>query len=196
MSRKTIEKLTVKDLQERLRELSAKPVMFDQTFMAERVERCRLLNRDAVKLFRASKNGHVEKLLWEETADLFHRSWNEAFPPNFWQDFEQLKNGYREGLSTGLKFLEADPWFFRSGYVKADLLRYVKKIEFTENETSRIERILLKVVDTRDAREFRDYCQLARVVKTEFLRSELEKRLVHSDQDICRRAKWMLRALN
>lgn len=172
-----------------------RPVMFDQLFMAERVEHCRILNRDAVKVYRASKNGHTEKLLWEETAELFHRSWNEAFPPYFWEDFEILKNGDREGLSAALKFLEADPWFFRSGYVKADLLRYIKKLTLTENEIARVERILLHIVDTRDAREFREYCNVARVFKTDALRCELQHRMLNSDGKIFRRAKWMLEAV-
>lgn len=195
MSRKTVEKLTIKDLQSRLRELSAKPVTFDQSFMAERVEACRHLNRDAVKLFRASKNGQDEKILWEETAELFRRAWNEAFPPNFWEDLELLKNGDRDGLRTGLRFLESDPWFFRSGYVKADLLRYVKRFEFSEHETARIEQILLNIVDNRDAREFREYCNLARVVKSNNLRRELEQRILKADEKIRRRAKWMLATL-
>jgi hypothetical protein len=36
-----------------------------------------------------------------------------------------LKERNSSGLATAVRFLEADPWFFRSGYTKAELIRYL-----------------------------------------------------------------------
>ncbi len=95
-------------------------------------------------------------------------------------------------METAIEFLEADPWFFRSGYIKAKLARFLKRVPLSKQQIDRLEKVLLKIVDERNTQEFRDYCRLARIIATPALREALKERL--SDENIHRRlrAKWML----
>src|SRR5262249_61692702 len=55
------------------------------------------------------------------------RAWHSAFPSPFWDAYRRLKRGDPGGLETAIGFLEADPRFFRSGYLKAGLARFVRR---------------------------------------------------------------------
>ena len=98
-------------------------------------------------------------------------------------------------VDAAIKFLEKDEWEFGSGYVKADLIRLVKKLDLRPDQADRLRRVLLAVVDDRDRREFRAYCRLASKLDSEQLRNELALRLEGEDDGIRRRAQWMLHYL-
>lgn len=98
-------------------------------------------------------------------------------------------------VDAAIKFLEKDEWEFGSGYVKADLIRLVKKLDLKPDQADRLRRVLLAVVDDRDRREFRAYCRLASKLDSEQLRNELALRLEGEDDGIRRRAQWMLHYL-
>jgi len=63
-------------------------------------------------------------------AGWFHEMFWAMYPPAFWRSLDAVKSGDRAGLEPILRFLEADPWCFRSGYVKADLIRAVIRLDF------------------------------------------------------------------
>ena len=94
-----------------------------------------------------------------------------------------------------IEFLEADPWFFRSGYIKANLARFLKRVTLSNQNVRRLEKVLLKIVDERHTQEFRDYCRLARVVATPALTEALKERLTEETLDRRLRASWMLFAI-
>ena len=128
-----------------------------------------------------------------------HRLWytaiGNAYPPGFREDEERLRVGDASGLESAVSFLEADSWFFGTGYHKASLIRYLKPPLLTLEYARRLQRVVLAVVDTRDDRDFRAYCRLARKVDAPALRDELTRRLTHGDPGVCRRARWVLEAL-
>ncbi len=61
-----------------------------------------------------------------------------AYPPGFWEDVARLAKGDPEGLETAIRFLEADPYFDRSGYVTADLIRLVTRLPLDADESMRL----------------------------------------------------------
>lgn len=185
-------------LRRRLEELSPTPSTFDQHVMAERAVNAHDLLNEAYALYRRQKGRDEEELLWSEAAALFHRAVGEAYPPNFWDAFQQLQKRNTEGLEIAISFLEADPWFFRSGYIKADILHLIcalPKTNISPEDQSRLQRIVIAAVDFRDRREFRWYCKLARKVVSRSLITQLEERLSHADSNIRRRARWALSAV-
>ncbi|MDF3063763.1 MAG: hypothetical protein K0S06_3872 [Microvirga sp.] len=118
-----------------------------------------------------------------------------AYPPGFWEDVARLAKGDPEGLETAIRFLEADPYFDRSGYVKADLIRLVTRLPLDPDESARLRNVAIDAVDRRGRREFRAYCRLARRLDGPELREALAARLMSRDAAVARRASWMIEAL-
>ncbi len=96
------------------------------------------------------------------------------------------------GIESAITFLESDPWFFGSGYFKADLLKILTQVELKPSQITRLQKIALAVVDKRDCREFRWYCRLACKVQSTKLKNDLQQRMNVVDSDVKRRANWML----
>ncbi len=103
--------------------------------------------------------------------------------------------GDAAATETLVRFLEADVYCFRSGYLKADVIDVLKRVDLDAGATSRLRRVVLEVVDSYDRREFRAYCRLARKVDGEELRGPLRDRLTWSNPHVPRRAHWVLEAL-
>lgn len=135
-------------------------------------------------------------IIFRAAADRCRHAVHESFPTGFWEDVELLKRRDPAGLRTTLPFLDADPWFFRSGYAKARLVRYLKNVELTHDQAALLREILVQVVESRDREKFEDYCKLARKVDSPSLRLELQRCLESDRLDVKRRAEWMLAILD
>ncbi|TDR93943.1 hypothetical protein [Enterovirga rhinocerotis] len=151
----------------------------------------------AMKAAGAARNDPtaVEALAWRAAARQFHVCIERAYPPLFWDCVGAVRRGERSGLDEVIGFLEADPWFFRSGYVKADILVSLKRVALERGHERRLRAVLLAVVDGRDRREFRSYCHLAPRLATPEFRRELAGRAASPDRAVARRGAWMLAAL-
>jgi len=119
----------------------------------------------------------------------------DAGPASFWDDLSRLHAGDPAGLELAIRFLERDPWRQGSGYVKADLIRYINRVALGPGEATRLRRVVLAVVDRPDRREFRRYVRLGIKVDAPELREGLAQRLSSPDPGIRRRAGWALSAL-
>ncbi|MES2448955.1 MAG: hypothetical protein V4610_00170 [Pseudomonadota bacterium] len=95
-----------------------------------------------------------------------------------------------------VEFLETDPLFFRSGYIKERLLREIKKRLLDRSQTRRLQDIVLHIARTRDCREYRHYCHAAAAVDDVRLRSELAQLRSSDDLAVRRRALWMVQVMD
>jgi hypothetical protein len=130
-------------------------------------------------------------------AGWFHEMFRAMYPPAFWRCLDAVKSGDRTGLEPILCFLEADPWCFRSGYVKADLIRSVIRLDLNEADKARLRRTVLLVVDDPVLRrELRSYAKLAVAVAGPGLVEALEVRLSVDSSVIRANARWILDALS
>ncbi|HEY1778309.1 MAG TPA: hypothetical protein VGG41_19290 [Solirubrobacteraceae bacterium] len=164
----------------------------------EILERARLLEHSAEEVHRtvATRYDSEEATAAWRQAALRHREAVEAmYSDAFWADVRRLATGEHDAVEPALVFLEADPWCFRSGYVKDELMRLLARHELTDSERDRLESVLLRVVDAGDRREFRRSCKLASRVRTPNLRRELRGRLDAHDRGVARRALLMLTSL-
>ena len=91
-----------------------------------------------------------------------------------------------------IAYLEMDPMYFRSGYIKALLLEKLKAVDFDEPETARLTAVLIDAVRTRGQREFRRYCKLAAVLQSPEVEEEAKCLAQSSDGRVASRAKMML----
>lgn len=94
-----------------------------------------------------------------------------------------------------LDFLEADPVFYGSGYMKEELLGVLKRRSLQQHDVQRLQAIILNVVRKADRREFRRYCRVASTIDDERFRQELDALEVAEDPDIRRCSGWVLAAL-
>jgi len=109
--------------------------------------------------------------------------------PDKLKEVEQVDAEWREAAIT---FLEVNPRYFRSGYDKAQLLRYLKRADLSPKHKQRLQAVLLDVVGRPSGVEFRQYCQLASRLASKELASALSKLVKSEDEGVCRQASWML----
>jgi hypothetical protein len=133
---------------------------------------------------------------WRRACAEFHRSYDElAFPGGLERSLKELKIGDVYAVELAVTFLEVDAMFFRSGYIKEEIIQRLKNAELSPKQIRRLGQAILNVVDNRDSREFRRYCQLAKRVGTPELAPELHSRAKAGNTDVSRRAKWVLEAM-
>lgn len=60
-----------------------------------------------------------------------------------------------------LAYLEADPDFFRSGYIKQRLMKKMKSARLEKRERARLSAIVIDALQRPEVRAFKDYCRLA-----------------------------------
>jgi hypothetical protein len=74
-----------------------------------------------------------------------------------------LQAGRSDDLEYAIRFLEADPWCFGSGYVKSRLIRALLQLALDAETCRRLRGALLTAVDDdHNRREYREYVRLAR----------------------------------
>jgi hypothetical protein len=149
----------------------------------------------AAQLHKINPEDANVNALHRRSIELMGQAMNAAYPPSFTEDCQKLRQGDSAGLETALRFLEADPIFFRTGYVKSWLIRRIKPSMLTAAHRARLQQVVLHMVDTRDDRDFRAFCRLACKVDGPELRTALAAREAALDPNIWRRARWVLAAL-
>jgi len=105
------------------------------------------------------------RAVWQEACRRFHSEYDSlAFPGGLDKAFSQLKAGDPTTIEMVVRFLEADPYFFRSGYHKEYFIKHLCRNPLSDDQKERLRQIILARIRGRDRREFRAYCRLARVV--------------------------------
>jgi len=66
-----------------------------------------------------------------------------AYHPDFWTVFKKLKSNEVADADVVVDFLEADPIFFGSGYIKAHLTRLLQHVKLSTDQTTRLKDVLL-----------------------------------------------------
>ena len=73
-----------------------------------------------------------------------------------------------------MTFLEFDPYYYRSGYMKSKLLVRLKHLDLSPKETVRLRNVVCRaVLSPRPKCEFRDYARLLKNIGSPEFRREL-----------------------
>lgn len=161
----------------------AKP--FDYAIAAQRA-------RDAQRALHANPRAGGPQAL--KLVEVFWDAWGAAFPEGFFENLELLNQRDPAAIDGAIDFLEADPYFFRSGYIKEEILHFLASMHGTFNaeQRARLQRIVLAAIDRPARREYRRYCRLAsKIVDIDFI-EQLSDRLASPNAHIKRNALWML----
>jgi hypothetical protein len=119
-----------------------------------------------------------------------------AFPGGLERGLALLAAGDAQAIESAVTFLEVDPLFHRSGYIKADLLRHLKRAQLSEDQKSRLRKVVIARVQGPDSREFRHYARIAPMITDESLRDALQVIRQSTDPVKARHAEWILQALD
>ena len=100
-----------------------------------------------------------------------------------------------EILEFGITFLELDPKFFRSGYIKEEILTKLKRSRLSNKQIARLRTVLLNAVENRGSKEFKYYCRLAGfIADTKFI-DQLKLTEAVCDGKVKYRSKKMLNTI-
>ena len=77
-----------------------------------------------------------------------------------------MQKGDRDSIRDLITFLEVDPIFHRSGYLKEHLLRLIKNAPRTPHDDQRLRAVIWNRAGGPNRREFKLYCQLASRINT------------------------------
>ena len=146
--------------------------------------------------FRLRHQGDSYMEAWKEAARRFHESYDYlAFPGGLNESMRRLAEHDPVVIETAVKFLEVDPMFFRSGFIKQDLIKHLKKSALNNDQKERLQQVILaRVRETNTRREFRHYCGLAVVVNDDSFEEEIKK-LAGPSGIKPKHAQWVLHRL-
>ena len=115
-----------------------------------------------------------------------------AFPGGLQNGLDALKDANTSIIPDCIAFLEADPWFFRSGYAKAEILRRLKNLPLTDVQRKRLLKIILQAVDYEIRSGFSDYARLAGVIHTPDFIEQIMTRTKYTDEIVSERARRVM----
>lgn len=148
------------------------------------------------KTFRERGKGPKHKAAWEEATQAFHAAYDRlAFPGGISREFELLKLGDSAAIEMAIQFLEANPWSFRSGYHKADILKMLRKHPLSDEQCVRMRKLILERVRDRPVREMRAYARFAPRVSTPEFEAEITGIAENANRHAARHAQWVLDCL-
>lgn len=113
------------------------------------------------------------KVLWLALAGLYS--------PDLDEIVERLRNGDPTAVEPAVVFLEADPWCFRSGYLKERLMRYLSRMSLPEAAQERLRDVITTAVGRGPRRELPMTRRLARAVASQQLVNNLGAMLENDD---------------
>ena len=134
------------------------------------------------------RTGKAEDIIcWENSV----RAWKElsgfGYPETKFYFFENqtflaaLSAGDTEAKESAIKYLEFDPYYYRSGYIKSKLLVRLKHIKLTASEIKRLQKVVCNtILSPLPKSEFKYYARLLKNVGTPEFRKELQNLSVPS----------------
>jgi hypothetical protein len=134
---------------------------------------------------------------WTEACGRFHHAYPKlAFPGGLARMYAEMPRGHSAVLEDAIRFLETDPYFFRSGCLKGDLLRYLARAPLDAHQEARLRDVVLARIRGPSRREFRRYCRIARRLSTPEFIAQL-KEVVETEPGLAaRHAEWVLQAIS
>jgi hypothetical protein len=66
-----------------------------------------------------------------------------AFPNGLEVGLKALKDGDPDAIENAIRFIEANPFFHRSGYIKEEIIRRLKHVDLTTDQIARLRTAVL-----------------------------------------------------
>ena len=113
---------------------------------------------------------------WSKACDAWH-SYSSPLDKYWEPTFKSLvQSGNRQSIDELITYLEVDPYYFRSGYLKGRLIRIIKRAQRTEQDNRRLRGIMWNRTCGQSRQEFREYCRLATLISTPSFRADVARK--------------------
>ncbi len=128
---------------------------------------------------------------WEIACANYHQ----VYAKLAFEECYDINNGIRScsknAIDASISFLMADPYYFRSGYVKEFIWRYLPSCRLTETQRNKIEKSIENYLERQICREFWYMCRaMNRIGSKEFWNS-VKETIVNSTSKKQLRAKCL-----
>lgn len=154
------------------------------------------LSKKIDETFRERSKSPKHRAAWEEATRAFHAAYDKlAFPGGISREFELLRISDPAAIEMAIQFLEANPWHFRSGYHKADILKMLGRHPLSDKQCVRMRKLILERVRDRPVREMRAYARFAPRVSTPEFEAEITRIAENANRHAARHAQWVLDCL-
>jgi hypothetical protein len=112
---------------------------------------------------------------WRRATPRLHAAMETMYPEPLWGEVKAaLRSDDSTAREAALVFLEVDPWCFRSGYEKADLMKGLAHLELSTGDQERVRRVVLHVIQQPHRRELPRLVGLAASVWGPRLETDLD----------------------
>jgi len=171
--------------------------MMDGNIFEHNAQALRSLHNEIEVTFADRNRNEEHYQLWAQACQRFHSSFDRlAFPGGLEQELSLLKRGDAQAIEMAVRYLEANPWFFRSGYIKEELLQRLKRVALSENQRERLRVVIVERINNGSGREFRRYCKLAKALMNSTFEAKVRQAMMSNDVNVSRRAGWVMNSLN
>lgn len=117
---------------------------------AEEIQRLNARVDETAKVRGRSPEDHRN---WRLACETFHSRYDAlAFPGGYSSALERIVAGEPEAIEAALCFLEARPYFFRSGYMFKDILRKTKRLALSGQQAVRLAQVVAAYANHRSQR--------------------------------------------
>jgi hypothetical protein len=159
-------------------------------------QKLRDLNEAVHATYQRRGEDAPQKEKWQDACRRFHSEYDQlAFPGGISEEMRRLKDHDPGAIESAVAFLEVDPFFFRSGYIKEDLLEHLRWAPLDQDQKRRLQQVILaRIRDPKTRREFRRYCRLAPFITEIEFEKEIT-RLAGPSGAKPKRAQWVLEHL-
>lgn len=149
------------------------------------------------KVVNRNDGSDPKTLRWLTAINAFRVAYARVYPEALRQVDQGAKRASELDTPDMLDFLEADPIFDRSGYMKEKLLTDLKRRKLDQHEVRRLQAIILSVIQKTDhRREFLRYCRAAANADDDEFRAKLIALEKSDEPHVSQRANWVLAALD
>ena len=163
--------------------MTERKIKFDFTNFTTKVAELnrlhKLVHESSERRWHSGKAEDIER--WENSV----RAWKEfsgfGYPETKFYFFENqtfltaLSSGETDAKESAIKFLEFDPYYYRSGYIKSKLLVRLKQLKLTASEIKRLQKVVCNaILSPLPKSEFKYYAGLLKNIGTPEFRAKLQ----------------------
>lgn len=115
---------------------------------------------------------------WQAACEEFYARYDKLCFPGGAAMLERVRSGDPAAVEAAVQFLLADPYHFRSGYLKERLWRWLARLALSASARTRLERAALAYLERRVSREFWAMCKaMPRIGRAHFWSAATEHAL-------------------